>query len=57
MTEIRILVGAYYTFSRRPNTSDYIAELLEEDKFFCDDIQNVGNQRHHCESCAYRLAN
>lgn len=41
MTKIRKLVGIYYEFYRRPDTLDYVAKLLEKDKFFYDDIKNV----------------
>ena len=57
MIKIWKLVDAHYTFCRRPDTLDYIAELLEKDKFLCDNIKNVSNQRHHCRSSAYRLTN
>lgn len=57
MTEIRTLVGAHYAFCRRPDTSDYVAELLENDKFLCDDIENVSNERHHHRGFACGLTN
>ena len=57
MTEIQILVGAHYPFCRRPDTSGYVAELLENDKFLCDDIENVSNERHHYRGFACGLTN
>lgn len=48
MTEIETLVGVYYTFCNWPNNSDYVAGLLETNKFFFNDIENVSSQRH-CE--------
>ncbi len=43
MTDIRTLIGAHYTFCRRPDTSSYAADLLYKDKFLYDEIENVGN--------------
>ena len=57
MTKIRTLVGAHYVFCKRPDTLDYVAELLEKDKFLYDDIKNVSNERHHHKGFAYRLTN
>lgn len=57
MTEIRILVGAHYAFCKRLNILDYTVELLEKNKFFCDDIENVNNSRHCKSFYAYRLTN
>ncbi len=48
MTDIRTLIGAYYAFCRRPDTSSYVADLLYKDKFFCDEIENVSNGRPCC---------
>ena len=57
ITEIQTLVGAQHAFCRWADTSDYIAELLENDKFLCDDIENVSNKRHHHRGFAYGLTN
>ena len=57
MTEIRTLVGIHYAFCRRPNISDYVAELLEKDKFLCDNIENMSNEKHHHRGFAYGLTN
>lgn len=40
-TNIQTLVGAYYAFCGRPNTSSYVVDLLYKDKFLCNDIKNV----------------
>ena len=55
MTKIWILVDTYYLFYMRPNILDYIAKLLEKDKFLCYKIENIGNQRHYYRSFASRL--
>lgn len=58
MTEIQTLVGAYYMFCKQPDTLDYIVELLEKNKFLCDDIKNVSNQNLYYKSFhAYELTN
>ncbi len=43
MSEIRNLVGSHYAFCRQPDTSAYVTDLLYKEKYFCDDIENVGN--------------
>ncbi len=43
MSEIRNLVGSHYAFCQRPDTSAYVTDLLYKDKYFYDDIENVGN--------------
>ena len=57
MTEIRTLVSAQYAFCRWSDTSDYVAELLKNYKFLCDDIENVSNKRHHYRGFACGLTN
>ena len=54
MTDIQTLVGAHYTFCKRPDISSYVADLLYKDKFLCDDIENVSNKRPcHRKSCVW----
>ena len=48
ITDIRTLVDTHYALCRRPDTSSYVGDLLYKDKFFCDDIENVSNERPCC---------
>ena len=57
MTKIRTLIDVHYVFCRWPDTSNYVAELFEMDKFLYDDIENMSNERHHHRGFAYRLTN
>lgn len=57
MTKIYILVDTYYAFCKRLDNLDYIAKLLEKNKFFCDNIENMNNQKHYYRSSVYRLTN
>lgn len=43
MTEIFTLVSVYYSFFKRLDTLDYLAELLKKNKFFYNNIENIGN--------------
>ena len=52
-TKIQILVGAHYAFCRQLYTLDYIAKLLENNKFFYDDIENVNNEKHYHRGFPY----
>ena len=57
ITKIRTLVSAYYAFCKRPDTLGYVAELLKNDKFLWDNIENIGNQKLYYRISAYRLTN
>ena len=46
MSEIRNLVRLHYAFCWRPNISAYIIYLLYNDKYLCDNIENIGNLGH-----------
>ncbi len=55
MSEIRNLVWSHYAFCQRPDTSAYVTHLLYKDKYFYDDIENVGNLGHDWEMCLTKL--
>lgn len=48
--EIQILISIYHIFYRWLDTSDYVAKLLEKDKFFYNNIENMSNPRYHYTS-------
>lgn len=43
MTEIQTLVKLHYVFCQWSDISTYIGKFLEKDKYFCDNIENIGN--------------
>lgn len=45
MTNIQILVNAYYAFYRLLKTSSYVVDLLYKDKYLYNDIFNINNGR------------
>lgn len=45
ITNIQTLIDVHYAFYRHLDSSSYIIDLLYKDKFFCDNIENVGNER------------
>lgn len=53
ITDIWTLVGVYYAFGKRLDTSSYVADLLYKDKFLCDDIENMSNGRPCCEKSCF----
>ena len=46
ISKIRNLVGLYYAFYWRPDTLAYIMDLLYQNKYLCDNIENMGNSGH-----------
>lgn len=57
MTRIQILINAHHIFCKQLDFSNYIAKLLEKDKFHYNNFENVSNQRHYYRSFAYGLIN
>lgn len=46
ITDIQTLVESHYAFRKQSNTSTYIVDLLDKDRYFYDDIENIGNWGH-----------
>ena len=46
ISKIRNLVGLHYVFCWQPDMSAYVMDLLYKNKYFCDNIENVGNLGH-----------
>lgn len=57
MTKIQTLVDTYYAFYRWPNTSDYVINLMEKNKFLCNNIEIVNNKNHYYRSFVCKLTN
>lgn len=49
MTNIKILVSAYYVFCKGLEILRYIADLLYKIKFFCNNTQNLNNRKKCCK--------
>lgn len=47
MTKFKTLIGVLYAFCKQPDILDYMAKLLEKDKFSSNNIENVSNQKYH----------
>lgn len=52
-TIIQLLVSADCVFCKQLDILDYIIEWLEKNKFFCNNIKNISNNRHYYKDLAY----
>lgn len=61
MTNIQTLVNTYYAFYRQLEFSGYILDLLYKNKFFCNNIKKVLNQKilvlDFCKKNLYKILN
>lgn len=58
ITKTQILISVYYIICRYSDTLHYFAKLKEKDKFLCENITNVNNQRNYYKSFyIYELTN
>lgn len=46
MTKIQTFVRPYYIFCQRSDISTYIIDLLDKNKYLCDNIEKVSNWSH-----------
>lgn len=55
ITNILILVSAYYVFYKWPKFLGYIADLQYKGKFFYNNIKNVSNKKKCCEKSCLQI--
>lgn len=57
LTKIQRLVDAQYALCKQIDILDYFGKLLENNKFFYNNIENVNNKRYYQKNFAYMLIN